>query len=62
MGLFYTTFYVGMMFGPAVGGRYAAWQGTASAALDFGALALVLCPVFLWIFYQLPKARVGEAA
>src|SRR5262245_35789478 len=37
MGLFYTIFYLGMMVGPAVGGSYASWVGTAGAAFDFGA-------------------------
>jgi len=50
MGLFYTAFYVGMMVGPALGGRYAAWVGTAGAAFDFGAGALLVCPLILWVF------------
>ena len=62
MGLFFTTFFAGMLAGPALGGRYAAWVGTAGAALDFGAALLVLCPVILWLFYQLTRSRVAAAA
>jgi predicted MFS family arabinose efflux permease len=62
MGLFFTTFFAGMLAGPALGGRYAAWVFTA-VQLDFGAALLILCPVILWLFYQrhdrgsLPRER-----
>jgi predicted MFS family arabinose efflux permease len=50
MGLFYTLYYVVMMLGPVIGGASARWAGSASAAFDFGALALLACPVILWGF------------
>jgi MFS family permease len=62
MGLFYTTYYVGMLIGPALAGRYAAWAGTAGAALDFGAALLMLCPATLWIFYLLARPRIAAAS
>lgn len=50
MGLFYTIYYAGMLVAPVVGGRLSNMRGTASAALDFGALALLLCPALFWLF------------
>jgi len=55
MGLFYTVYYVGMMFGAALGGRYATWAGTAGAAFDFGAAMLIACTLFLWIFHRITE-------
>jgi MFS family permease len=56
IGLFYAPFYLGVMLGPAVGGRYASWAGTAGASFDFGAGAVLLCPVILWVFHHMAKA------
>jgi MFS family permease len=50
MGLFFTMFYGCMMLGPVVGGACAKWAGSASAAFDFGAVAILMCPVLLWAF------------
>ena len=50
MGVFYTLYYATMMLGPIIGGAAAKWTGSAAAAFDFGALALVICPLLLWAF------------
>jgi hypothetical protein len=50
MGVFYTLYYAVMMLGPVIAGAAAKWTGSASAAFDFGALVLVLCPLALWAF------------
>lgn len=47
MGLFYTVFYIGMLIGPSVGGRYAKWAGGAAGAFHFGMFMLLLCPILL---------------
>ena len=52
MGVFYTVYYAGMLAAPAVGGRLSVWAGTATAALDLGAAALLVCPVLLWSFHR----------
>ena len=57
MGLFYTVYYIGMMIGAALGGRYAAWAGTAEAAFDFGAAMLLACPIILWVFGRIAESR-----
>lgn len=61
MGIFYAVYYAGMLAAPAIGGKLSAMAGTASAALDFGAVALLLCPVILWQFKP-PLASRGAAA
>lgn len=43
MGIFYTVYYAGMLVAPAIAGKLSAIAGNASAALDFGALALFAC-------------------
>jgi predicted MFS family arabinose efflux permease len=48
MGLFFTEFYACMMLGPVVGGACAKWAGSAAAAFDFGAAAILACPLLLW--------------
>jgi MFS family permease len=53
MGLFYTIYYAAMMVGPMIAGSGAKWTGSASAAFDFGALVLVMCPVLLWVFNRI---------
>jgi MFS family permease len=55
MGLFYTTFYGCMMLGPVLGGACAKWAGTAAAAFDFGAAAILACPLVLWAFNRIPR-------
>jgi MFS family permease len=52
MGLFYTFTYLGLVLGPVLGGKYATWAGNAGAAFDFGAVALLICPVILWMFHH----------
>ncbi|WP_439373964.1 CynX/NimT family MFS transporter [Bradyrhizobium sp. PMVTL-01] len=61
MGLFYTVFYAGMLAGPAIGGKLSTSFGSASAALDFGAGALLACPVVLWLFRRIVAGRSGSA-
>jgi MFS family permease len=53
MGVFYTLFYGAMMLGPVIGGAAAKWIGSAGAALDFGAAALVACPLLLLAFNRI---------
>ncbi|MDR6428858.1 MFS family permease [Variovorax paradoxus] len=65
MGIFYTLYYVGMLVAPAIGGRLSTMVGAASAAIDLGALALLLCPVILWLFRMIaagPGHRPGSSA
>jgi hypothetical protein len=54
MGLFYTVYYAVMMLGPVVGGACAKWTGSAAAAFDFGAAAVLACPLLLWAFNRIP--------
>jgi hypothetical protein len=56
MGAFFTVFYVGMLLAPTFGGIIASWAGTVSASFDFGAAALLACPIFLWAFHRLTRA------
>jgi MFS family permease len=53
MGLFYTIYYAAMMVGPMIAGSAAKWTGSASAAFDFGAAVLVMCPLLLWMFNRI---------
>ncbi|WP_246691873.1 MULTISPECIES: MFS transporter [unclassified Mesorhizobium] len=62
MGLFYTVYYAGMLAGPAIGGKLSTSVGSASAALDFGAVALLVCPVILWLFRRIVAGRYRPAA
>ncbi|BCG87293.1 hypothetical protein MesoLj113c_34030 [Mesorhizobium sp. 113-3-9] len=55
MGVFYTVYYAGMLAGPAIGGKLAACAGTAAVALDFGAAALLLCPLLLWPLHKISR-------
>jgi MFS family permease len=52
MGVFASVAYVGLVLGPALGGKYATWAGSAGAAFDFGAAVLLICPVILWVFHR----------
>ncbi|MDO9058637.1 MAG: MFS transporter [Bradyrhizobium sp.] len=56
MGLFFTMFFACMMLGPVIGGACAKWAGSASAAFDFGAAMILLCPLILWGFNRIPAA------
>ncbi|TJW51984.1 MAG: MFS transporter [Mesorhizobium sp.] len=53
MGIFYTVFYAGSPVGVAIGGMLSTSMGGASAALDFGAAVLLVCPVILWLFRRI---------
>src|SRR3984893_9786800 len=55
MGLFFTVFYASMMLGPIVAGACAKWAGSAAAAFDFGAAAILACPVLLLGFNRVPR-------
>jgi len=57
MGVFYTLSYATMMLGPVVAGACAKWTGSATAAFDFGAALLLLCPLILWGFNRIPATR-----
>lgn len=62
MGLFFTMFYGAMMLGPVVAGSLAKWTGSAATAFDFGAAAILLCPVLLWAFNRIVAGRPQAAA
>ena len=57
MGIFYTLYYGTMMLGPVVAGALAKATGQAGTAFDFGAAALLACPLLLWGFNRLPAAQ-----
>ena len=61
MGIFYTVYYAAMMLGPVVGGACAKWTGSAGAALDFGAVTVLACPVMLWGFNRIPATAAKTA-
>ncbi|MBR1172619.1 MFS transporter [Bradyrhizobium sp. KB893862 SZCCT0404] len=61
MGVFYTLFYAAMMLGPAIAGRLAKSAGTAAAALDLGALAVLACPALMWLFERIVSVRDRRA-
>jgi MFS family permease len=56
IGLFFTVYYAGMMLGPVLGGACAKWAGSATAALDFGAAMILVCPAILWGFDRIAAA------
>lgn len=62
MGVFYTLYYATMMLGPVVGGACAKWAGNAGAAFDFGATAILACPVLLWGFNRMTPVAVVKVA
>jgi MFS family permease len=47
MGIFYTIYYGGLVLGTALGGELADRWGSSSAAFDFAAVLVVLCPLLL---------------
>jgi len=63
MGVFYTLYYATMMLGLIIGGAAAKWTASAAAAFDFGAAALVACPVLLVVFnwIAMPRPIVAQA-
>jgi MFS family permease len=63
MGLFYTMYYAPMVIGPMIAGAAAKSAGSAAAAFDVGAAALVMCPLLLWVFNRIvaPAARPRRA-
>ncbi len=61
MGLFYTIYYAAMMVGPMIAGAAAKWSGSAAAAFDCGAIALVVCPALLWVFNRITVPGAARA-
>ncbi|MEH2607826.1 MFS transporter [Bradyrhizobium sp. AZCC 1693] len=61
MGIFYTAYYAAMMLGPTIAGAIAKWTGSAAAAFDFGAAALLACPVLLWGYNRIVAPRLPAA-
>lgn len=57
MGLFYTIYYVVMALGPLIAGAAAKWTGNTASAFDFGALAVLACPLLLWTFNAIAAPR-----
>lgn len=62
MGLFFTMFYGAMLLGPVIAGLLAKWTGSAATTFDFGAVAILLCPVLLWAFNRIAAVRPQAAA
>ena len=62
MGLFFTMFYGAMMLGPVVAGGLAKWTGSAATAFDFGAAAILICPLLLLAFNRIAAVRPQAAA
>jgi len=61
MGIFLTVFFAAMMLGPVIAGRLSAWTGSAAAALDLGALAVLACPLLLLLFERVAASRAQPA-
>lgn len=61
MGVFYTVYYAAMMLGPVIGGNAAKWVGSAGAAFDVGAIALLACPLLLLGFNRIVAPRPRAA-
>ncbi len=61
MGIFYTVYYAAMMLGPVIGGAAAKWAGSAGAAFDIGAAALLACPLLLLGFNRIVAPRPHAA-
>jgi MFS family permease len=61
MGVFYTVYYAAMMLGPVIGGNAAKWVGSAGAAFDVGAIALLACPLLLLGFNRVVAPRPRAA-
>jgi MFS family permease len=54
MGIFYTIYYGGLVLGTAVGGELADRWETSSAAFDFAAVLVAVCPLLLLAVRQSP--------
>jgi predicted MFS family arabinose efflux permease len=61
MGIFYTAFYAASPVGSAIGGKLSTSFGSASAALDFGAVLLLVCPAILWFYRRIVAGRNRSA-
>jgi predicted MFS family arabinose efflux permease len=61
MGLFFTVLSACMMLGTAVGGAIAKWVGSAAAAIDFGAVMVLACPLLLWLFNRISATTARPA-
>nr|WP_250888954.1 MFS transporter [Mesorhizobium sp. dw_380] len=61
MGVFYTAFYAGSPIGSAIGGKLSTSIGSAGAALDFGAVMLLVCPAILWFFRRIVAGQIRLA-
>jgi MFS family permease len=61
MGVFYTVYYAAMMLGPVIGGATAKSIGSAGAAFDVGAIALLACPLLLLCFNGIVAPRPHAA-
>ena len=55
MGIFFTLFYVGVVFAPVIAGHLADRAGTASAAFYLGSALLAASFVTVFVFRSLPK-------
>jgi MFS family permease len=58
MGIFYTIYYGGLVLGTAIGGELADRWGSSSAAFDFAAVLVALCPLLLFAVRQMPVERL----
>jgi MFS family permease len=58
MGIFYTIYYGGLVLGTAIGGELADRWETSSAAFDFAAMLVALCPLLLFAVRQMPVERL----
>ncbi|MFZ5963696.1 CynX/NimT family MFS transporter [Thalassococcus sp. BH17M4-6] len=59
MGIFFTLFYVGVVFAPVVAGIAAQRTGLAGVAFYQGAVMLAACGLALWAFRGLARGRAG---
>ncbi len=55
MGVFYTIYYVMMMAGPPLAGVYTQWTERSGAPLEFGAAAIIICPILLLVFDRIRR-------
>jgi MFS family permease len=62
MGIFYTIYYGGLVLGSSVAGEIADQWGSSSAAFDFAAILVALCPLLLLGVRQNPAAEGAQAA
>jgi MFS family permease len=62
MGIFYTIYYGGLVLGSSVAGELADQWGSSSAAFDFAAILVALCPLLLLGVRQNPAADAAQAA